>query len=1310
MRIEAFLPSRHGFPCVLQSPDGEDFGLGTPRPGAFGLSAGAAWTALDHYLTGRPLPAMEQETLESGTVLDAVLRRQRDALARAGWHELRDWQSLPDRGVPGRPGLAERSRREFRRLREHLNDGIPVLLYVVLARGRHADPSDNVAVLAYDYELDRRARRASIRVYDPARPGNDNVRLVFHAGAGKALDARLAVQTPVRGFFCVPYDRPLPATLTLNAVSNEDARLVKLLAAHGNAVEHSFEALGVDRDGRLFHVRRRRSGGYATEHIDVDVPDGSDVEQAAFIGAGRTVLWTSKGELVDCRRRPGLGWAGRRITDTRTHGPFDGIATGVPRERGRVSLFACGTGRLMHFHRGRLPAWEAEHVDAGPLARAACVGRPAGVRLGSAMHVAVRTRTGELLHARWRPRGGWTAENVTARAGDRGRYLTADDPILLRDAGGRALAAVARSQNGSVLIFRWTERKGWRAFDLSAAVPASQRDTVRSDSTLDAAIEPDGTVHVVGRAADGGLLHAWSTRDGSVGVANLVHARPRIADRARIDFPPTIVAGPADGLHVLARRDADLLLFRWGYQADWAVENLTLERTYPRGTDGALLCADGGTAHVALLDREGRAHHVRITPRDPTARRLRVPARLLDVLLFPLTLTGVLADAVSALIGLSKRKKGAPVAARPSTAGVSTPARPHDVAVADALSRHVEETEAAPPLPLLDEPFPAQERTDATEGITHADTDSVATPTAGVDTTDDWSEAPPPEEHAVLDGPLDHLLGFGPAQSEEESAPIEEAPAEEVVMNASESTSPGGVGAAVRADDVTQQAGEAVGESVDGTEVHAEAADIDAFLVVDDVSSIQAEAEATPDAVLAETVAGDEATRDATDIESDAATRADASEVVTEAELDAVAADDIIADAAAQPIEATLPEVVPEAGRGEVASEDTSSPKSEQRNGRSGVTKTDDPATGDLIIVYPEPEKRSGKKKKRTARNGRGETAAAKKSDPAPAESAPPEDIEPLPLLDDGKPVVREQEPAEPWALPGFEVTSPTDDWNIAEDEPWSVTPIDGLESSPPPDIDDWSLPPVEGLEPFATGQQDDWNLPPLDVAEQAPASDPAPGVDATLQTGPDSADPPHVDDRRTPSIADTDDDWNLPDDAPAVVPEPIESPVAPSLDVSLAINEGGLVESDAHAVPDAKAEAREAGIEAPGEAHENLRSSEPDDRAAGGEDVPDPAIAANAAEEAVAAKAEPSASTASTEEQPPEPPRRRKWQNPALEGLPLLDDEDDDAPVASRPASPPPKQAPQPGRKKPKKTSANELERIIALAEANEPELLPPD
>src|SRR5690606_31407851 len=67
------------------------------------------------------------------------------------------------------------------------------------------------------------------------------------------------------------------------------------------------------------------------------------------------------------------------------------------------------------------------------------------------------------------------------------------------------------------------------------------------------------------------------------------------------------------------------------------------------------------------------------------------------------------------------------------------------------------------------------------------------------------------------------------------------------------------------------------------------------------------------------------------------------------------------------------------------------------------------------------------------------------------------------------------------------------------------------------------------------------------------------------------------------------------------------------------------------------------------------------------------------------------------------EVPRRRKWQNPALEGLPLLDDEDDTAPAAKKPVaepvSPPAKQPAANARKKKKKASASEMERIIALA-----------
>ncbi len=775
MRIEAFLPSRHGFPCVLQSPDGEDFGLGTPSPGAFGLSAGAAWTALDYYLAGRPLPTADAGAAPPEALLKGVVRRQGEALARAGWHQLRDWQSLPDRGVPGRPGIAERSRTEFRRLRQLLDDGTPVMIYLVLAQGRHAEPSQNLAVLAYGYEFDRRARRASVRVYDPARPGNDNVRLVFHTGAGKSLDARLAVKTAVRGFFCVPYDRPEPAALTLHNAANDGSRVERLLAVHGSAIDGSFEAIGAGPDGRvaawfagtgdgrLLHVRRRRSGGYATEHIDVDVLDGSDVAQAAFVGSGRTVLWTTRGELIDCRRRPGLGWRARRITDTRTHGAFDGTATGVARERGRVSLFACGTGRLMHFRRGRLPTWEAEHVDAGPLARAACVGRPAGVRLGSAMHVVARTRAGELMHARWRARGGWTAENITARAGDRERFIVADDPVLLRDRRGRTLAAVARSKNGSALLFRWTERKGWRAFDLSSAAGAALRESMRSVCPLSAAIEPDGTVHAVGRTEQGGLLHAWCTSEGTAGIQDLVDARPRIGSAARIDSAPVIIAGPADALHVMAQCDAELVLFRWAQNADWSVENVTREREQVRSGQQPLVFAEGSVAHVALLDDAGRAHHALLVPRGGTRRGLRMPAWLVDVLLFPLTLTGIIADAVSALIGLTRRGATPPPqrVAAPSV-GASGRAREKDEV---SLSPVAVESDASQPLPLLQDSTAAEE-------WAHDPGHEAEAPAPVVSMVPSREDETFVSTHAasdVLDGSLDDLLGFGPAAMEAET-------------------------------------------------------------------------------------------------------------------------------------------------------------------------------------------------------------------------------------------------------------------------------------------------------------------------------------------------------------------------------------------------------------------------------------------------------------------------------------------------------------------------------------------------------------
>jgi len=1210
MRNEAFLPSRHGFPCVLPTPEREDFGLGTSALGCFALSAGTVWVALDRYLTGRPLPAVESVGQSQEALLQTLIRRQREALAHAGWHQLRDWQALPARGVPGRKGLADRSRAEFRRLRQSLDDGMPVMLYLVLAQGRHADPSQNVAVLAYDYEFDRRARRASVRVYDPSRPGNDNVRLVFHAGADKGLDARLAVQTTVHGFFCVPYDRPEPASLTLQGAGNENERIATLLAVYGSAADNTFEVIGLHRNGRLIHVRRRRSGEYATEHVDVDVLDGCAIEQAAFVGSGRTVLWTSAGELIDCRRRPGLGWRARRITDTRTHGRFDGTASGVARERGRVSLFACGTGRLMHFHRGRLPAWEAEHVDAGLLARAACVGTPAGVRLGNTMHVVARTRSGELVHARWRARGGWLAENITARASDRERFLVEDDPILLVDRRGRAVVAVARSKNGSMLLFRWTERGGWRAYDLSAAAGNEKRRSMQSVSAITAAIEPDGTVHAAGRSDQGGLLHAWFMRDGTAGVQDLSQSRPRLGNTGRIDGAPLMIAGPSDGLHVLARRDSQLLLFRWAHNADWSIESLTAEREHAHGTQATLVSADDGVAHAALLDADGRVQHAMFTPRRPTGRRLRVPTWLVDVLMLPLTITGILADGVSALIGVARGSSASRATTHRAATSDGVVARPRQVP--SSALQQLPEADAATPLPLL--PDRAAEPVEKSD----ASVDPVAA-----------SEVPAVD---VIEEPGAHV--DEPAATEPE--PVAEADTRHDTMDAA-----------------------------------AEEPAVD--VAVESAAPPTAPAEAAPSADADVDATGEATTKDNDLIvvypEPEKRTGEGARKKGPYASgMSTAEIERVLGQIAATPSANGKTVSAKAAGDEQNAKQAASDPpKADERTSARDDSKRSDERVKEAASQREEP------KPKRTE-SPRPDNKT--KRDVAPVNEVPPENADPLPLLHDGKPsesepAIANADPADPWALPDFEVTSPGDDWNAPDDEPWSATPVEGVELvTQVPDTDDWSLPPVEGLEASESDvamTSDDWSLPRLeglqDVAAEA-TPEPEPVAAAPIVQ---SIEPPDTE-ARTPSIADTDDDWNLPADVPAVVPQPIE---AASDKPAFAT---GLTLVDDDAVRDAVAGADDvAVVENPGSC--------------------DSSVAADTSGREESAEAE--------------APRRKKWQNPALEGLPLLDYEDDAVPISPTTARQPSKAN---TRKKGKKASASEMERMIALAEASQPELLPPD
>jgi hypothetical protein len=622
MPAEPFRPSRHGFafPNTFEVPS-SPFGFGAPVAASFGLCAGMAWAALDRYLAGRALETDTDPPRAGNPLYAELLRRHANALGRANLARLTRWQQLPDAGRPGAPGLRERSRREWRTLRRRLDAGEPVLLVLILAAGPYANPTTNHMVLAYGYDLDRRAGRVALRVYDPNRPGNEGVRMVFRLGVRSTpLEGRLAVETRVRGFYVVAYDRPWPAGLVTSPVTAADGRTVPFdpakppAAAYGGGASHLF---GVQRDGRALHAERDARGRWRAELMAARRGDAGAVKLAAVptpLGARPWCLGVAEdGELMEFRRHPIVGWrvrpvqkggaAGRLRVDGRPVRPD----TASARE---TRFYAVAGGRLVAARRG----WRGWILDrpAGPSLEGAPAGR---VTRLNAEHVFARSADGELIHFRRQRGAGWTSEHVTAAVGGRQRFGIDDDPVCLPTEAG-TLGVVARNAAGDVLLFRWSRRRGWRARNVSADLRSAGEPVPALASSLTATLDAAGTVHIAARATDGGLLHFWSHDDGEVGIDEVVMTRAAIGDVFRIDGAPRIAAATGGWLHVLARRGGELLLFRWAPGADWTVESISAENATSSSVEPSWLDSRDG-CHIVHAGAAGGVRYFRLgTPRS----------------------------------------------------------------------------------------------------------------------------------------------------------------------------------------------------------------------------------------------------------------------------------------------------------------------------------------------------------------------------------------------------------------------------------------------------------------------------------------------------------------------------------------------------------------------------------------------------------------------------------------------------------------------------------------------------------------------
>jgi hypothetical protein len=621
--MPSFRPSVHGWPF----PDEYDcpaalIGLGRPVAPEFGLAGGMCWAALDRFHADRRIPrTVRAPGPEDATYAEFVLRLTnvlaKDVIGRAA-----SAQRLPATGR-GR-SLGRVSRAEWAVARRELDAGRPVLLYLLQDAGPFADPTEGRFVLATRYDAD--PARAMVWTYDPRRPGDDAATLILDPGkGGEPFSGRVGREEIVHGLIAVPYDRPAPPAIVATA-SPKDERQRVGFEEDLAAFDPGGSGLGLlvrDTDAHLVCVRHDQNGWSRNRPADQgDVGadfrfEGRPVLAGVSGGKPSAVALGVNGHLLHLRQSS-RAWVAEDLTDQPNTGLRFRIAgEPVVLSEGRrpVVVAVNGDGRLIRYAWTTVRGWAADNVSKESGADPGCrlEGPICGVRDGSGMaHVLGRNAEGELVHFREEPDGRWRAVRPGAARAEIRRLLL-DGPPVARLAEDGSIEVFARGVGDHLLRFRLPAGGRWTGQDLTEdAGGGSPSLTIASRPCL--AGSAAGRRHVLGRNADGDVVHYFGATDGTWSAENLTTDRITIGARFRVEGQPSAAAAGSTVL-LAGRRGAELVLYRW-HGRDWRAENLTVERGVkddgPRIASDPIIARGTQAAHIVALSGGGTVVHYRV--------------------------------------------------------------------------------------------------------------------------------------------------------------------------------------------------------------------------------------------------------------------------------------------------------------------------------------------------------------------------------------------------------------------------------------------------------------------------------------------------------------------------------------------------------------------------------------------------------------------------------------------------------------------------------------------------------------------------
>ena len=189
------------FPTTIKLPLINDIDL---KSIVYGLCGGMCFASLDYFNDHQPVPSYTDGDTLPHNYLIYLWDRQVDSLGLVVIPRVIEWMLHPDREL-----WLRMSRYEIPKLRRRLDQGTPVVLGLVRARGV-ADPTVNHQVLAIGYTYDETTRQMEIFLSDPNYVGVETSISLNLTSPSQGLQLSQSTGEATRGLFTISYSAQHP--------------------------------------------------------------------------------------------------------------------------------------------------------------------------------------------------------------------------------------------------------------------------------------------------------------------------------------------------------------------------------------------------------------------------------------------------------------------------------------------------------------------------------------------------------------------------------------------------------------------------------------------------------------------------------------------------------------------------------------------------------------------------------------------------------------------------------------------------------------------------------------------------------------------------------------------------------------------------------------------------------------------------------------------------------------------------------------------------------------------------------------------